>query len=295
MKQAMELTRPAAYPRVAPRGRVRVRTSRGGILAHAFLLIGGLLMVLPFIWMILTSFKPSDEIVTNTPQVLPQNPTFSNYSALPETAPFFRFFLNSVIISGISTLAIAFGCTVAGYCLAKYPFRFLNVCFVLILATILIPLETYIVPLYLMVNRLGWVNSYAGLIFPFIIMSSGIFFMRQNIMSIPDELLDAARLDGASEWGIFTKIILPLSTAPIAAISIINWVFTWSMFIWPLIIASRTELFTMEIGLMYFQRQAAVDYGGIMAACVITVLPVLVVFLIFRTRIIEGVATTGMK
>jgi multiple sugar transport system permease protein len=267
----------------------------GKIVAHIILMTGGLAMVTPFIWMVLTSFKPSDEIVTKTPHILPQNPTLSNYSALPDAAPFVRFFTNSVIISGVSTLFVAFSCAAAGYALAKYPFRFLNVCFILILSTILIPLETYIIPLYLMINRFNWVNTYQGMIFPFIIMSSGIFFLRQNIMSIPDDLIDAARLDGASEFSIFRHVILPLSIAPLAAISIINWVYTWSMFIWPLIIASRTEMFTMEIGLMYFQRQFSVDYGGIMAACVITVLPVLIVFTIFRTRIIEGVATSGLK
>lgn len=271
------------------------RRSRGTIVAHVILMTGGFLMVLPFLWMVLASFKPSDEIVTTSPTILPQNPTLGNYSSLPDTAPFVRFFFNSVLISGISTLFVAFGCAAAGYALAKYPFRWLTVCFVLILSTILIPLETYIIPLYLMVNRFGWVNSYQGMIFPFIIMSSGIFFLRQNIMSIPDDLIDAARLDGASEFAIFLNVILPLSIAPLAAISIINWVYTWSMFIWPLIIASETEMFTMEIGLMYFQRQFSVDYGGIMAACVITMLPVLIVFLMFRTRIIEGVATSGLK
>lgn len=294
MKQVARLPTAAAYPRRRERSAARSHR-RGPILAHAFLLGGGLVMVLPFVWMLLTSFKPSAEIVTNAPRILPQQPTASNYAALPETAPFLRFFLNSLLVSGVSTLLVAFGCAAAGYVFAKYRFRVLNVCFGLILATILIPLETYIVPLYQTVNRFGWVNTYQGLIFPFIIMSSGIFFLRQNIKGIPDDLLDAARLDGAGEGAIFRSVILPLSIAPIAAISIINWVYTWSMFIWPLIIASRTEMFTMEIGLMYFQRQASVDYGGIMAACVITVLPVLVVFLLFRTRIIQGVATTGLK
>lgn len=275
-----------------PRKRSR---SWGKIVSHVILMGGGLFMVMPFIWMVLTSFKPSNEIVTTTPHILPQHPTLSNYTALPDAAPFLRFFTNSVIISGISTIFVAFTCAAAGYALAKYPFKWLTVCFLLILSTILIPLETYIIPLYLMVNRFNWVNTYQGMIFPFIIMSSGIFFLRQNIMSIPDDLIDASRLDGASEFAIFRHIILPLSIAPLAAISIINWVYTWSMFIWPLIIASKTEMFTMEIGLMYFQRQFSVDYGGIMAACVITMLPVLIVFIIFRTRIIEGVATSGLK
>jgi len=252
-------------------------------------------MVVPFFWVFLTSFKRSAEIVTETPQLLPMVWTMENYLKLPKVAPFVRFFLNSIIVSGVSTIFIALGSAACGYVFAKYRFRGRDFLFFLVISTILIPLQTYIVPLYLLTWKLGWINSYQGLIFPLIIMSSGIFFLRQNIMSIPDELIDAARVDGASEWKVFLSIILPLSLSPIAAISIVNWVYTWSLFIWPLIVANSTERFTMELGLMYFQREYAVDYGGIMAACVITLIPVLGVFLAFRTRIIEGVAFTGMK
>ena len=252
-------------------------------------------MVVPFVWVFLTSFKLSSEIVTETPRLFPTAWTLENYLKLPKVAPFLRFFLNSIIVSGVSTIFIALGSAACGYVFAKYRFRGRDFLFSLVISTILIPLQTYIVPLYLLTWKLGWINSYQGLIFPLIIMSSGIFFLRQNIMSIPDELIDASRVDGASEWRVFISIILPLSVSPIAAISIVNWVYTWSLFIWPLIVANSTDMFTMELGLMYFQREYAVDYGGVMAACVITLLPVLGVFLAFRTRIIEGVAFTGMK
>ena len=267
--------------------------SRAGL--HLFLGLSSFIMVAPFIWVFLTSFKPSADIVTETPRLLPAVWTLQNYLELPKVAPFVRFFLNSIIVSGVSTVLVALGSAACGYVFAKYRFRGRDFLFFLVISTILIPLQTYIVPLYLLTWKLGWINSYSGLIFPLIIMSSGIFFLRQNIMSIPDELIDAARVDGASEWRVFLSVILPLSVSPIAAISIVNWVYTWSLFIWPLIVANSTEMFTMELGLMYFQREYAVDYGGIMAACVITLLPVLVVFLIFRTRIIEGVAFTGIK
>jgi ABC-type glycerol-3-phosphate transport system permease component len=262
---------------------------------YLFLGSTSFVMVAPFIWVFLTSFKRSADIVTETPRLLPLVWTLENYLKLPRVAPFVRFFLNSIIVSGVSTFLVALGSAACGYVFAKYRFRGRDFLFFLVISTILIPLQTYIVPLYLLTWKLGWINSYQGLIFPLIIMSSGIFFLRQNIMSIPDELIDAARVDGASEWKVFRTIVLPLSLSPIAAISIVNWVYTWSLFIWPLIVANSTEMFTMELGLMYFQREYAVDYGGIMAACVITLLPVLVVFLIFRTRIIEGVAFTGMK
>ena len=262
---------------------------------YLFLGVTSFLMVVPFVWVFLTSFKLSSEIVTETPKLFPTTWTLENYLKLPKVAPFLRFFLNSIIVSGVSTIFIALGSAACGYVFAKYRFRGRDFLFSLVISTILIPLQTYIVPLYLLTWKLGWINSYQGLIFPLIIMSSGIFFLRQNIMSIPDELIDASRVDGASEWRVFISIILPLSVSPIAAISIVNWVYTWSLFIWPLIVANSTDMFTMELGLMYFQREYAVDYGGVMAACVITLLPVLGVFLAFRTRIIEGVAFTGMK
>lgn len=267
----------------------------GRVEIHLFLGVSSFLMVLPFIWVFLTSFKGSEEIVTETPRLLPVAWTLANYIKLPSVAPFVRFFLNSILISGVSTLFIAFGSAACGYVFAKYRFRGRDFLFFLVISTILIPLQTYIVPLYLLTWKLGWINTYQGMIFPLIIMSSGIFFLRQNIMAIPDALIDAARIDGASEWRVFVSVILPLSVSSIAAISIVNWVYTWSLFIWPLIVANSTEMFTMELGLMYFQREYAVDYGGIMAACILTLLPVLVIFLVFRTRIIEGVAFTGLK
>lgn len=276
-------------------GRRAAESSWGRAGLHLFLGLSSFLMVAPFVWVFLTSFKRSGEIVTETPRLLPTVWTLENYLKLPQVAPFVRFFLNSILVSGVSTLCIALGSAACGYVFAKYRFRGRDVLFALVISTILIPLQTYIVPLYLLTWKLGWINSYQGLIFPLIIMSSGIFFLRQNILSIPDELIDAARVDGASEWKVFRSIILPLSRSPLAAISIVNWVYTWSLFIWPLIVANSQDLFTMELGLMYFQREYAVDYGGIMAACVITLLPVLAVFLAFRTRIIEGVAFTGMK
>lgn len=276
-------------------GRRSAGTPWGRAGLHLFLGFTSFLMVTPFVWVLLTSFKRSGEIVTETPRLLPTVWTLENYLKLPQVAPFVRFFLNSILVSGVSTLCIALGSAACGYVFAKYRFRGRDVLFALVISTILIPLQTYIVPLYLLTWKLGWINSYQGLIFPLIIMSSGIFFLRQNILSIPDELIDAARVDGASEWKVFRSIILPLSRSPLAAISIVNWVYTWSLFIWPLIVANSQDLFTMELGLMYFQREYAVDYGGIMAACVITLLPVLAVFLAFRTRIIEGVAFTGMK
>jgi multiple sugar transport system permease protein len=174
---------------------------------YLFLGATSFMMVAPFLWVFLTSFKRSTEIVTETPRLLPLVWTLENYLKLPKVAPFVRFFLNSILVSGVSTFLVAFGSAACGYVFAKYRFRGRDFLFFLIISTILIPLQTYIIPLYLLTWKLGWINTYQGLIFPLIIMSSGIFFLRQNIMSIPDELIDAARVDGASEWRVFLSVI----------------------------------------------------------------------------------------
>lgn len=265
------------------------------LLLNMVLLAAGLIMIFPLLWAVMTSFKPSIEIVSHTPSILPQTWTLENYVKIPNIAPFARFFFNSLIISGVSTIFVVAGSVTAGYVFAKYHFRGRDVLLLLVIATIIIPMESYVIPLFLTINTFGWVNSYAGIIYPTIIMSTGIFFLRQSIVSVPDELIAAARIDGCSEFGVLRHVIFPTSSSAIAAIAIVNWVFTWGLFLWPLIVASSANMFTMEIGLMYFQREYIVDYGGTMAATVVTMIPIVIFFLIFRRRIIEGIATTGMK
>ena len=282
-----------ATPRTTGRVQKKIKWQR--VFLNAFLLIGGLVMIVPLIWGVLTSFKPGPEIVTETPAIFPKTWTIEHYTKLPEIAPFTRFFANSIVVSSVSTIFVIVGSTIAGYVFAKYRFRGRNFLLLLVIATILIPMESYVIPLYLTINTLKWVNKFPGLIYPTIIMSTGIFFLRQSIITIPDELIDAARIDGSSEFGVVRHVIFPNSIPAIAAVAIVNWVFTWSLFLWPLIVASSDKLFTMEVGLMYFQREYIIDYGGTMSATVITMLPVMLFFLVFRRKIIDGIATTGMK
>ena len=265
------------------------------ILLNAFLLFFGVLMILPILWGVISSFKFGEDIISETPTFFPETWTLTNYAKLNEVAPFVRFFGNSLIVSTVSTIIVIVGSVIAGYVLAKYKFKGREFLLLLVISTILIPIESYVIPLFLTIIKLKWVNSYAGIIYPTIISSTGIFFLRQHITTIPDELIDAARIDGATEPQVVSNVIFPNCTSAIAAISIVNWVYTWSLFLWPLIVASKTDMFTMEIGLMYFQRENIVDYGGVMAATVLTMLPILIFFLVFRRRIIEGIATTGMK
>ncbi len=271
------------------------RISPFRVITQVLLVLGGITMILPFLWMVSTSFKPPQEIITWPPQFIPKNVTLSNYIEALQAAPFLRFFINSLLVASISTISVLFTSSFAGFIFAKYKFPGRDLIFIIILATSMVPFQSYIIPFYLMVNRLGWINTYQGLALPWIIMSFGIFFMRQNIIAIPDELMDAARIDGCSEFMIYRNIVLPLSKSAMAALSIFAFKSAWGDFIWPLLIANDINLYTMEVGLGMFQHRYTVDYGSICAASAISILPIIIVFTIFRKRIIDSVTLTGIK
>ena len=262
---------------------------------HLLLLLGVAIMVLPLIWMFFTSFKPPVEVNIWPPRLLPQQWTLENYMLAFQRAPLLRFLLNSLIMSVVGTLAILLTSAAAGYTFAKYNFPGKEVIFIAILATIMIPLEAYIVPLFTQVARWRLMDTMAGLVLPNLIASSGIFFMRQHILSIPDALIDAARIDGASEFYIFARIITPLSFSALSALGIFMFMFIWTSFLWPLLITNSTRVMTMELGLTFFQSMFTIEYGPMMAASTIAVLPMLIVFVILRQRVTESVAITGMR
>jgi multiple sugar transport system permease protein len=263
---------------------------------HVVLIIGALLMVLPMIWMLATSFKSPAEIAVWPPQMLPKAPTWANYTGIFDVAPFARFFLNSVGISVVATAAVAVTSLVAGAIFAKYRFPGRGLLFGLIIATAIVPFESYLIPLYLQLNSIGWINTYAGIVLPYLFMAFGIFLMRQHVASaIPTELLEAARVDGASEWWIMSRVIAPLSRNALAAVGIFAFIQAWGAFIWPLLVANDQRLFNMELGLTAFQFRFSSDYGKLMAGSVVSVLPMLIIFLLMRRRIIENMALTGLK
>ena len=265
-------------------------------LAHAILLLGGIFMVLPMLWMLATSFKPAPEIAVWPPVLLPQAPTLANYSGVFETAPFGRFFANSVGMSLVATLSVMVTSLLAGAVFAKYRFPGRTALFGLIIATAIVPFESYMIPLYLQLNAIGWINTYQGIVLPTLFMSFGIFLMRQHVASaIPTDYLEAARIDGASEWWILIRVSAPLSVSAFSAIGIFAFIQAWGAFIWPLLVANDQLLFNMEVGLTAFQFKFSTDFGKLMAGSVISTLPMLVVFLILRRRIIESVALTGIK
>jgi multiple sugar transport system permease protein len=265
-------------------------------LAHAILLLGAVFMVLPMLWMLATSFKPAPEIAVWPPKLLPQAPTLANYAGVFETAPFARFFANSMGLSLVSTASVVVTSLLAGSVFAKYRFPLRGLLFGLIIATAIVPFESYMIPLYLQLNAIGWINTYQGMVLPTLFMSFGIFLMRQHVaQAIPTDYLEAARIDGASEWWILLRVVAPLSVSAFSTIGILAFIQAWTAFIWPLLVANDQRLFNMEVGLTVFQFKFSTDYAKLMAGSVISTLPMLIVFLILRRRIIDSVALTGIK
>jgi multiple sugar transport system permease protein len=278
-----------------PRGAAWRRVGAPAV-SHAILLAGSLSMLFPFLWMLATSLKPAEETVLWPPRLLPMDWTWSNYPVVLEAAPFVRYFANSLVVSVGSTIMVIVTSLIAGFIFGKYTFPGKKLLFLVILASAMFPFETYMIPLYLTMKSLGWINTYQGIAAPYVIMSFGIFLMRQHIAhSIPDELLDAARVDGASELKIFLRLVVPLCSSPIGALGILAFIQAWAAFIWPLLMATHKNMYLMELGLSTFQFRYTADYHLLSAACVLNTLPMLIAFIILRRRIIESVALTGLK
>jgi multiple sugar transport system permease protein len=276
--------------------RRRIGARIGLFACHVVLMAGAVVMVAPMLWMFVTAFKTQAEIAIWPPVFLPQHWTLENFTGAFRTAPFGRFFLNSQMIAVITTLSVMLTSLVAGAVFAKYRFPGRPLLFGLVMATAIVPFEAYMIPLYLQLVGLGWVNTYAGIILPYLFMAFGIFLMRQHVSSsIPTELLEAGRVDGAGEWWLLARVIAPLSGNALAAVGIFAFIQGWGIFIWPLLIANDQMLFNMELGLTAFQFAFSADIGKLMAGSVVSVVPMLLVFLLLRRRIIENMALTGVK
>ncbi|MHB8890626.1 MAG: carbohydrate ABC transporter permease [Candidatus Limnocylindrales bacterium] len=265
-------------------------------LVVAALLAGGIIMVFPLFWLFSTSLRPATELLKMPPTILPDHWTLVNFEKVFATAPVFSYLWNSLAFATISTVFILLTSLTAGYIFAKFKFPGNNLLFILVLATAIVPFEIYMVPLFLQMNTLKLVNTPLGLMLPFLVMSYGIFFMRQNTMtSVPDELLDAARIDGMSEFGIMIRLVPRLLAPAMAALAILAFIQAWTAFIWPLLILNEPKFFPMELGLSQFANSTRVDFGAVSAAAVFAMLPTLIAFLLLRRRIVEGITLTGLK
>ena len=262
---------------------------------HLILAPLAFLIVFPIVWMVLTSLKPSAETVLWPPRMLPQAPTFENYREVFLRWPFLRFFLNSLLVSGVSTVMVLLTSSSAGYAFAKIKSRAMNVIFFIFIATIIVPFESYMIPVYLLVNRLGWLDSYPGLILPFIIMAFGVFFMRQFFLTLPKELGEAAKIDGAGHYRTFALIMMPQAVAPMAALAIFVFQHWWNDFFWANVFLYSEEKFTLPLGLVRLQGL----YGTtptvvVFAAIAVVSVPILIVFVFTQKYLTESLARTGL-
>ena len=269
-------------------------TSRGWL--YVVLGVAFIAVVTPFVWMILGSFKGQGELLRVPPTWLPESPSLNNYRDLFSKQSFLRYFVNSTVVAVAVTLGNLLFCSMLGYALAKLEFRGKRLVFGLVMGTLMVPGMVTFVPLFVMVANLGLVDSYPGLILPFLVTPFGVFLMRQFMTTLPDDLLDAGRVDGAGELRIFRQIILPLCGPALATLGILSFLGSWNSFLWPLVVAQTQEHYTLPVALALFSTgQNVTNYGLLLAGATVVVLPILIVFLIFQRRFIEGIATTGIK
>lgn len=265
------------------------------ILVHLILIIWLLISVIPFLWMLSTSFKGPGEIFIFPPKWIPKNPTLKNYKDLFQQMNFGRPFLNSIIVSLSTTFLSVLLATMAGYGFAKFQFKNKNTLFLLILGTVMVPGQITMIPVFLLLTKLNLLNTYWGLILPALANAFNIFFMRQFISGIPDELIEAAKMDGANEGWIFFKVILPLSKPAMAAITIFTFTGSWNNFLWPLIIATDESMYTLPVAVSVLGGQYTENIAMQMAGSVIVILPLIVVFLFTQKYFIKGITFTGLK
>jgi len=277
----------------------RTRKSRGERprwWLYIVLTVGVIAMIIPFVWMILGSFKTTSEIRQYPTEFLPREATFENYVELFGRLDFATFFMNSIIVAVFVTLGNIVFSSMVGYALAKLEFRGKRLLFGLVLTTLMVPGVVTFVPLFVLTANLGLVNSYPGLILPFLITPLGVFLMRQFMLSLPDDIIEAARIDGASEWRIFLRVIMPLCGPAVATLTILTFLGSWNNFLWPLVVATTEDMYTLPVALaLYSVGQNAAQYGLMMAGAVVVVVPVLVVFVFLQRYFVQGIALTGIK
>ncbi len=269
------------------------------ILGFSALLAIAMLMLAPFLWMLLTSVKTQQEAFAYPPTLLPDRLHWENYKQLFTLVPFGRYFLNTVVV----TLAVVVGqlliSSMAAYAFARLKFMGRETIFLFYLATMMVPFQITLIPLYLIVYKLGWVNTYWGLIAPGLASAYGIFLLRQSFLTIPEELSDAARIDGASEWAIYARIFMPLNGPALATLGVFAFLGTWTDLLWPLLIVREERLRTLELGLAYFNSSVPQfvqpNWPLLMAAAVVVMMPVIVVYLFTQRYFVEGIALSGVK
>ncbi|MFL5160487.1 MAG: carbohydrate ABC transporter permease [Microvirga sp.] len=283
------MTHAASSHRSLPMSRIRP----GRIVAWTLLFIGGVIMVTPLLFMLSTSLKDASQVYDL--RVIPAAPTLDNYFEILGDGRFTRWFINSMIVAVIVTLSNVFFDSLVGYTLAKFRFRGRYIVFIAILSTLMIPTEMLVLPWYLMASQFGWLDSYWGIMFPGMMTAFGTFLMKQFFEGVPDDFLEAARIDGLNEFTIWWKIAMPLVTPALSALAIFTFLGNWTAFFWPLIVTTSAELYTLPVGLSSFAVEQSIQWEKIMTGASIATLPTLIIFLFLQRYIVRGVMLAGLK
>ncbi len=262
---------------------------------YILLIVMSVLTVFPFVWMVGTALKSPQEIFAYPPTLWPAELHWENFRTVFERVPFLRFYLNSVIVTFIITFAQVFTATLAGYAFARLQFPFKKFLFAAYLATLIIPNEVTMLPLFLLTSKLGWIDTYQGLAAPFLASAFAVFFLRQFFMTVPRELEEAALLDGASRMRILMQIVLPLARPAIATITLFIFLGEWDNYLWPLIVTNSEAMRTLPIGLRFFVEESGSQLNLMMAGAVMAVVPIILLFFMAQKQFIEGISMTGSK
>ena len=257
---------------------------------------GAITIFFPFFWMALTSLKTAPEIQRVPLQIAPDDwLNFRNYAEVFKREPFFRFLLNSTIVAGVSAISSVIVSSLAGYGFAKYRFPGRDALFLAIVGIMMVPFQSVVVPLYEWMNRLGFLDTYMGIVAPDLVSVFGVFLMRQAIETIPDDYIDAARIDGCSELRIFFSLILPSVKPAMATLVIIKFMWSWNEFFWPMVVTSSPEMKVVTLGLMSFTNMYFIEYNLLTAAAVLSILPILIIFVTLQRWVVQAVVMSGLK
>jgi multiple sugar transport system permease protein len=279
---------PAGRPRAVGSSRV------GPVISQILLSLVALLFLVPIIWMVLSALKPSAEVFTVPPTLFGSEILFSNFVEAWNYLPFGRFILNTIWVAGVGTLITLVASTTAGYAFARLNFKFQGGLFVLYLSTLIVPQEVIVIPMFLVMQQLGWVNSYKALILPWAFTAFGTFLLRQFFMTIPKELEEAARIDGCGHLRILRSVIIPVSAPAIAVLAVFTFITYWNSFLWPLIIVNDTIKMTVPLGLQLFLGQQAQRWELLMAAATISMVPTVILVLALQKYLVKGIALSGL-
>ncbi|PKQ04006.1 MAG: sugar ABC transporter permease [Alphaproteobacteria bacterium HGW-Alphaproteobacteria-11] len=263
------------------------------IIRWTLLAMGAIVMVMPIVYMLSASFKYPYEMYNLN--IIPKEPTAENYAYVLSDGRFYRWFANSFFVATCTTVSAVFFDALVGYALCKFRFRGRLIVFIAILSTLMIPTEMLVIPWYLMSRSFGWLDTYWGIMFPGMMTAFGTFLMKQFFETVPDDFLEAARIDGLNEFQIWWSVALPMVTPALSALAIFIFLGNWTAFIWPLIVTNSQELYTLPVGLTTFSVEQTVDWELIMTGAALATIPTLIVFLIFQRYIIRGIAMAGLK